>query len=157
MIQQEPMFEQKRVLKQKRVSEQERVFEHETTIQHEAKIMRRQGGFSLLELMAAVAIVAILAAVALPAYNDYIDTGSEGALVSSMATIEVFQENFRLRTGAYAVDLANVAAITAAIDWDPRDGNTYAIADGDGTTYSLTGTTVAGDSVCMVFPAKTRC
>ncbi len=117
----------------------------------------RQTGFSLLEMMVAVAVVTILAAVALPAYNDYIETGEEGALVSSMTTIEVFQENFRLRNGAYAVNLANIAAITTAINWDPRDGNTYSIAAGTGTTYNLTGTSAAGTTVCMTFPAKTRC
>ena len=120
-------------------------------------IPKRQRGYSLLEMLAAVAIIAVLAAVALPAYNDYIDTGEEGALVSSMSTIEVFQENFRLRNGAYAVNLANVAAITAAIDWEPRDGNTYSIADGNGATYNLTGTSPGGATVCMTFPAKTRC
>ena len=41
-------------------------------------------GFSLIELMIAVAIVAILAGIAVPAYNDYITTSREGAMVQSM-------------------------------------------------------------------------
>ncbi len=120
---------------------------------------RNKAGFTLLEMMITVGIVAILAAFAVPAYNQYVDTSEEGALLSTMSTIEVFQEDFRLRTGAYAVNLANKAAILAAIGWDPRDGaaTTYSIAAGDGTTYSLTGTNAAGRSACMVYPAKTRC
>ncbi len=116
-----------------------------------------QSGFSLMEMLVAVMIVGLLAAFAIPAYNDYIDSSEEAALTAEMATIEVFQEDFRLRTGGYAVNLANLAAITPVIDWDPRSDNTYVLANTATTTYRLTGTTPAGVVVCMDFPAKTRC
>lgn len=119
----------------------------------------RNGGFTLIELMMVIAIIAILGAIALPLYNNYIDTGEEGVLVNNISSIEIFQEDFRLRNGVYAVDLADVAAITAAIGWEPQrdDGFTYSIADGDGTTYQVTGTNATGTSICVEFPSKTRC
>ncbi|MEM1435908.1 MAG: prepilin-type N-terminal cleavage/methylation domain-containing protein [Pseudomonadota bacterium] len=119
---------------------------------------RAQRGFTLTELMISVGIISILGAFALPAYRDYVATSERGVLISNMATIEVFQEDFRLRTGAYAVDLADKAGITAVIGWDPQDDGTitYAIAAGDGTTYRFSATS-DGETVCLIFPAKTPC
>ena len=103
---------------------------------------RAQRGFTLTELMISVGIITILGAFAVPAYRDYVATSERGVLISNMATIEVFQEDFRVRNGAYAVDLADKAAITAAIGWDPQDDGTiaYDIAAGDGTTYRFSAT-----------------
>ena len=119
----------------------------------------RQNGFTLMELMVALAIMAILAAITVPLYRDYIETSQEGVLVSNMSTIEVFQEDFRLRNGAYAVNLADKAAIEAAVGWTPRDSAeyTYSIADSDGTFYRLTGVDGEGNTVCLQFPDKTPC
>lgn len=118
-----------------------------------------QRGFTLIELMIAVAIVAIIAAIALPAYNDYIASAREGTLVNNISTIEMFQEDFRLRNGAYTLVAADVAAIEAAIGWDPQsdDGTAYAISDGGGGSYDVTATGADGVVVCIRFPAKTRC
>lgn len=116
-------------------------------------------GFSLIELLVAIAILGIITVIGLPMYRGYIETSQNGVLVNSLSTIEVFQEDFRMRNGAYAVDLADKAAITAAIQWDPRDGAeyTYSIADSDGTFYRVTGTDGDGNTVCLEFPAKTAC
>ncbi len=116
-------------------------------------------GFTMIEILIVITVISILGMIAMPIYNNYIDTGEVGVLVTNISSIEIFQEDFRLRNGAYAVDLADNDAITAAIGWDLRseDGITYSIADGDGTSYSVTGTDAKGNSVCMTFPAKVRC
>ncbi len=116
-------------------------------------------GFSLIELMVAIAIIAVISAIALPLYNNYIITSREAVLVNNIRTIEVFQEDFRLRTGAYLTVAANEAAITAAIDWQPEGdtpGTTYSIAAGPAGSYDVTAT-ADGFSVCLRLPDGVRC
>ncbi len=126
----------------------------------EQKFTRAQtGGFTLLELMITLVILGVLVAFALPSFTTNIDTAEEGVVRANMNTIEIFQEDFFLRNGFYAEPLADIAAMQAAIGWDPRveDGITYAIANSDGTFYQLTATHPDGWTVCVRFPEKEPC
>ena len=123
------------------------------------RYQRDAAGFTLLELMVAVAIIALIAALALPAYDGYIRTSREGALVANVGTMEVFQEDYRLRTGAYLQTAADTDAIAESIGWSPKadDGAVYSIAPGVGDFYRVTAVSREGSRVCMVMPARTRC
>jgi type IV pilus assembly protein PilE len=101
----------------------------------------RNAGFTLIELMIAVAILAIVAAVALPLYNQYSQrtyrTEAQADLMNCAQGLERFAaENFSY-TGAV---LGNVC--------DPRSvaQNRYAIGLNvpDDNTFTLTATPVAG-------------
>ncbi len=72
--------------------------------------MARQSGYTLIELMVAVGMVAVLSAIALPVYNNYVTTSRVGALVNNIATIEVFEEDFRLRNGVYQPGVFNAGS-----------------------------------------------
>ena len=69
---------------------------------------RRTRGFTIIELMVAVAIVAILAAIAAPSYQDYMTRGKIPEATSALADMRVkleqyFQDN-RTYVGACAVN-----------------------------------------------------
>jgi type IV pilus assembly protein PilE len=126
----------------------------------EKQLRKNVDGFTLIELMIAVAVIAVISAIAFPYYTDYIETSRQGVLLSNIRTIEVFQEDFRLRTGSFYQGPGDLAAITAAIDWEPdgdEPGTTYAIAPGAGDAYEVTATSPDGTSVCLILPDGGLC
>jgi len=78
--------------------------------------------------------------------------------MNNIATIEVFQEDYRLRNGSYETSAGNLTAITAAIGWEPQtvDGTQYVLGS-SGAGYSVTATDSQGLVVCVNYPDKTRC
>ncbi|XTZ62506.1 pilin [Aeromonas salmonicida subsp. pectinolytica] len=54
--------------------------------------MKKQSGFTLIELMIVVAIVAILAAIALPAYQNYVNKAKGAELSAAMGSIKTAME-----------------------------------------------------------------
>jgi type IV pilus assembly protein PilE len=56
--------------------------------------MKHQRGFTIIELMIAVAIIAILAAIALPQYNDYVLRGKITEAFTGLADFRVRMEQF---------------------------------------------------------------
>lgn len=121
-----------------------------------------QTGFTLIELMIAVGVLAVLSALALPVYNSYIQTSRQGALISSIATIEVFEEDYRLRTGTYmagSFDGTTADANLKTLGWQPQDldGTVYNIVVVAGPSYKVTATDKTGTSVCRQYPEKVAC
>ena len=58
-------------------------------------------GFTLVELLIAVAIISILAAIAVPAYNGYVEEARENSARSTALSIKPYLEEHHLETGAY--------------------------------------------------------
>jgi len=76
-------------------------------------------GFSLIELMAAVAIIGILAAIAMPSYDNYLRRGSRSAAQSFMLEISGKQAQYLLDARNYAVGataLADLSLTTVPTD-----------------------------------------
>lgn len=93
----------------------------------------RNAGFTLIELMIAMAIIAILAAVALPSYTNYVRRGkipdATSALMAKRVKIEQFYQDNRTYAGA------------PVLSADSTTSKYFDFAGtGDASTYTLTAT-----------------
>lgn len=64
--------------------------------------MKTKKGFSLIELLVAVAIIAILAAVAIPSYQQYVVKGNRTAAQSFMMDLANREKQYMLDARTYA-------------------------------------------------------
>ncbi|MFM5542534.1 prepilin-type N-terminal cleavage/methylation domain-containing protein [Aeromonas veronii] len=112
--------------------------------------MKKQSGFTLIELMIVVAIVAILAAVALPAYQNYVNKAKLAELTAA--------------TGALKTDVELCVQSNPSSAWstdcDPTSTQASQYVSGAATTWSGTTVTItatgAGDlagKTCVISAA----
>lgn len=98
--------------------------------------MKKQAGFTLIEVMITVAIVAILAAVALPAYNDYLVRGRIPDATSTLAVKRAQIEQFFLDNRSY-LDASNNPAPACASDTTTSKYFNYSCSAVDAVSYTL--------------------
>jgi type IV pilus assembly protein PilE len=104
--------------------------------------MKKQRGFTLVEIMIVVAIVAILSAVALPAYTSYMARGklvdAQSALTSGRVSMEQYYQDHR----AY-----NATGTPCAAGWPAATTYfTYGCA-ATSTTFTITATSAANQGL----------
>lgn len=100
----------------------------------------RQNGYTLLELLLAVAIVGILSAIAIPNYKDYVTKGKIPDATANLATTRVKMEQ-------YFQDNRTYVGFTGCPTASASQYFTFACAPGDATHYTITATgygTMAG-------------
>ena len=114
--------------------------------------MKKQTGFTLLEIMVVVVLVAILAAIGLPSYNDYILRSRLGEAYANMSDLSTKLEQYFADQRTYngnpppctaAGTVANLPSATNAryftISCSNLTANTYTV-----TATGNAGTNVAG-------------
>lgn len=111
-----------------------------------------QGGLTLIEMMITVAILAILAGIAIPLYDGYITEGHFASMRTTIHSMRVPVEDFRLERGDYGgtanhVNDATKNEIGALYGWDPGadiSAYTYTLAVVSTGNYHVWGTFTSG-------------
>ena len=113
----------------------------------------RSRGFTLIDLLIAIAIMAILMRIAFPTYQAYIVRSSRQAAQSELVALANAQERIFLNSNAYSVDAST--SVTAAYTGQSGGGlgvtsgkskdnrYTFSVA-GTAVTFTLTATPVTG-------------
>ncbi|GGD11434.1 type IV pilin protein [Halopseudomonas salina] len=126
----------------------------------------RQAGFTLIELMIAVAVVGILAAIAYPSYQEQVRQTRRAEVASALLENAQLLERHFTRHGAY-----DTGAVVLATQSPTSGAAIYTIAAVRGAdTYTLTAAAVSGGlmagDTCAIYtfnqvgqrtPADARC
>ena len=82
------------------------------------KFTKKNGGFTLVELIVVIAILAILAGVAIPAYSGYIEKANDAAVITQLDAIATAAQAANATVGK--VSKIVVSAADGTIDITPE-------------------------------------
>ena len=91
-------------------------------------------GFTIVELMIAMAIIFTIAAIAIPVYRGYLAESYYGVMRTNLHDMRIIIEDFRLDNGNYGTPgstFTGLGAINTQYGWQPSgdlDGYTYTVA-----------------------------
>ena len=112
----------------------------------------RYRGFTLIELMIAIAILAIITAIAVPAYQGYIREAQLGTARINADSLRVFLEDWRLENNTYRI-------VTGEADYDPETKTELGwTPDGDQDLYNyeIVGATTNSYTVVITYTPSGR-
>ncbi|HET8815954.1 MAG TPA: type IV pilin protein [Pseudidiomarina sp.] len=103
------------------------------------QVKNKLRGITLIELMVAIAIIGIIGAIAYPSYVDYVREARRADAISQLLTMQMAQEEWRLRNAAYA-ELADLPITVNSEFYNFSTSNIGA------ETYTLTATATGGQA-----------
>ena len=119
------------------------------------QVRRATAGFTLVELMIAVAVMAILASLAWPALQEAVQKSRRSDGMAALSTIMQAQERWRANNPAYQATLANLPGAQSATSRDQHYD--MSIVDGSASAVGYTARATVrssspqrSDSTCQV-------
>ncbi len=104
-------------------------------------------GFTLIELMVAVAVVGILAAVAVPSFMNAMRKSRRSEAYAALSAIQLAQERWRANQPLYASDLTSASPTGLALSArTPKNYYALTLSDVTATGYTALATPVSGTS-----------
>jgi type IV pilus assembly protein PilE len=98
--------------------------------------MRRNRGFTLIELMVVLAVIAIIAAIAVPAFTKQVQRSHRADAVRGLSDLQLRQERWRASNATYAANMDTLLGSSAATT-SYNNASTY-------YTFSISGTSATG-------------
>ncbi|MCE2569918.1 type IV pilin protein [Motilimonas eburnea] len=104
----------------------------------------KAAGFTLIEVLIAIAIIAILAGIGYPSYQDHVKKTRRADAQAHLMKAALEQESWRITNSTYAADFASLGLDASNSYYD------FTVESNDANNYTLkasakTGTTQASD------------
>ena len=84
------------------------------------KTMRKQGGFTLIEVVAAAALIGIMATMLLPSLSGANDRVKNARLQNDLVTIDQAIQLYKMDAGTVPAELTTLTANIWAVSWNSR-------------------------------------
>ena len=121
---------------------------------------KRSPGFTLIELMIAVAIMGILATIAYPSYTSYVIKAKRSDAKAALLQVQLAEEKYRANCLQYATAIGTAMSCVTGGNHtligsttSPDSYYTIAITAGTATTYTVTAAPLPPftDATCGIF------
>jgi type IV pilus assembly protein PilA len=107
------------------------------------RVMKKNEGFTLIELMIVIAIIGILAAIAIPQFSAYRQRSYNAAAEADLRNAATAQEAYFVDAQKYNTDLTQLIGTTYGLFTSA--GVTVGIGGADTTRYTMTSFHTAGN------------
>ena len=107
----------------------------------QTKQRRKQGGFTLIELMIVVAVIGVLAAIAVPQYQKYVEKGALSSALATATALKTNYEDYLAVSGAAPSSVSDIGAVSFAlgtVDLNASGAIEVDITSGGGSGSSVT-------------------
>ncbi len=108
--------------------------------------MKKNKGFTLIEVMIVVAIIGILAAIAYPSYDEYVKRGNRAEGQAFLNEVAARQERYFSQNNAYVTSVDDISKL--GLSKSSSETGKYTLSIGTDNGYTLTANQQFNDTKC---------